>query len=411
MTEFSAHTLPNGVKVFHNPIDARFTTIYIQVARGSAHNTGTVQPGTFHFLEHMCCAESELYPEPNSYGKAVGLTGGWENAGTSAFYTVYQLSAPNDHLEELLPGLVARVFQPKLSGAVIANQRTIVANERQRSARWYPGGSEISWYESTQWQDDTRYSLAQLFGTDDDLAAMTPDSLRRAHGQYLQGDICVFISGKAKVDWLLAKLSELELAEAEPAVSYNLPSWVRRDFHVKHFRDESRHTLVVAGFQHAALDIVAERRLNFLMRLMTNTTTGVMHEWLRNELGWSYGVKNWCHADSRLCNWQLEFPVSSLAQIEVVRREWRDRMRQALTDASLITSEVTRVLGASAYWNSNQQRLIDTAVDEVRRWGRTISDDEFRDYIRQCDDPAVLGELFEAFLCSDLTAEYCSAPE
>ena len=247
MNDFSAEVLSNGIKVHRNPIDAKFTGVYLMVPLGTAHNTGLIKPGAFHFLEHMCCTESELYPEANSYARKVGLTGGWENAATSTFDTVYQLSAPNDSLSDLLPGFFARVFRPVFSDQALANQRTVIANERQRRQRWYPGSSEISWYESTQWQYDMRFPLNQIFGADDDLAAMDAQSLRLAHRQYFASGIRLFIAGSADVQPLISELEGLSVSESEAASSYDVPRWVRQDYHVKHFRDASRYSLNVSG--------------------------------------------------------------------------------------------------------------------------------------------------------------------
>jgi predicted Zn-dependent peptidase len=407
---FKSWTLANGVECYHNPIESDYTVVYIQIGRGTAHNTNSFLPGTFHFLEHMCCAQTAEYPDPHSYDRAVGMTGGWTNASTSTLHTTYQLSAPNTVLPVLLPGLFARAFRPQFHEAMIQNQRQVIDNERLRRERWYPGNSEVSWYENTQWMRDMRFPIRQVFGSKEDLNAMSVSGLRAAHAEYFRAPIQLIMVGPGDVSPIIKQIEEVELHPGEADVEFEPISWGKREYHVKHFRDMSRHVLTVGGFM-PPLEIVLLRKLRFILQYLTNTTHGVMHQWLRHDLGWSYGLNGGASNDTLHVEWEMSFPVNSIAQINIVRREWMARANDALSDTASIQLEVERLIGASSYWQDSADEIMDSALRSLRHFQRIVTNEEWRQLIRQCDRPIELQTLFSSITDPAVLGTYCAAPE
>jgi predicted Zn-dependent peptidase len=341
----------------------------------------------------------------------VGLTGGWVNASTAALTTVYKLSAPNHRIAELLDGFYSRVFEPVFTDEMLANQRQVVANERLRAERWYPGGSEIGWYEQTQWQDDMRFSLRQALGMDEDLAQLDDQRLRAAHAEYTQGAIRVVVVGPADVKPLIDRLGKLQLSPTEGDTEIRPLKWVNQQFHIKHFRDASRPVLALGGFMEPAPDIQLVRQLRFILNYLTNATHGALFSWLRYELGWSYGVGSSTNRDKLTFAWDLRLPVHSLAQIEVVRREWRDRALAALTNQESVNLEVDRMLGASTYWDVDPDETMASALHDLDCYDRIVSNNEWRSLIEGCRDQAVLQRLFDRYFAPEAMGSYCVAPE
>lgn len=408
---FTHVQLANGIDCYINPLPSDFTVVYIQVARGTVHNTGAHLPGTFHFLEHLCCAQSRQYPQPHSYDKAVGMTGGWCNASTSSFYTTYQLSAPNDQIASLLPGLYSRVFEPVFEEETLQNQRQVVDNERLRRERWYPGSSEVSWYDNTQWQYTMRFPIRQVFGLHEDLVNLSTKHAAVAHAEYMHGDIRLLAVGPANLQPLQNRLEKVRVQKRDAPTAYETMRWVNQEFHVKHFRDMSRHVLKLGGFIQPPLDAQTLRQLRFILYYLTNSTHGALYQWLRHELGWTYGVSASTSSDQLSFAWEIQVPVNSLAQVEVVRRDWRNKALAALADEQGIAAEVSRLLGSSAYWNIHPQDIIDSTQHTLNQYGKIISDAEWREFIVSCGSRKRLQQLFDTYFAADVMGSYCAAPE
>ncbi len=408
---FEQFKLKNGIACYLNPTQSDYTMVHIQVPRGSAHNTGAFLPGTFHFLEHLCCEKSKLYPTSNEFGEVVGLTGGNSNASTAPFWTTYILSAPDNRIGDLLPGFFSRVFEPVIEDESIDKQRGIVANERKRKERWYPGSNEQSWFELTQWKNDQRFSLSQILGSDTDLKNMNVDMLRQAHDTYRHNDVRVVAMGAADLQPLWRLLESLPLADtALPTEFYGL-EWQDKAYRVQHFRDTSRHTYVIGGIITPNPDLQRERQLRFIMSYLINSTHGALYNWLRRDLGWTYGLSMDYAVNEQGLDWEMRFPVNSLPQVEQVRREWRSRALQALGDSKAVQLEVDRLLGMSMYWYNSPESIFYSAARDLDVYGQIVTATERREYIRGCSSSKQLLALFEQYWHHDEIGEYCAAPE
>jgi predicted Zn-dependent peptidase len=408
---FKKQQLTNGITCYTNPRQMDFTMVHIKVPVGTAHNTKPVLPGTFHFLEHICCQQSQQYPEPHAFGKAVGLTGGDSNAYTAPFATVYELSVPNGQIEALLPGLFSRVFEPYIEEATIQKQRDIITNERRRSERWYPARSEMGWYENTQWMKSAPYSLHQIFGGGDDLSAMDKQNLTAAHQLYFHTGIEMVSIGPADVSGLMSLLEALPTKTPVPAVEYDLLAWADKSYRVKRFRDASRYILTLGDFFQPVPDMQTVRQIRFILSYLVNTTHGALYGWLRHELGWAYNLSISVHDDKHQLSWLLEFPVNDLQQVETIRQQWRNKAVVALNDRVAIDQEVQRLLGASAYWNQDAESIFGSAMRDLDKHGRIVSDNEWRAVINECNNSQRLLQVFEQSFDLSRMGSYCAAPE
>ena len=108
--EFKYGILPNNLK---------YTIIYDKNADISnvvmSVHTGTLyEPleymGLAHFLEHMLFMGSEKYPDENYFSKKISEYGGYSNAYTSFFETVYYLNVLSDNLENIME-IFSRFFK------------------------------------------------------------------------------------------------------------------------------------------------------------------------------------------------------------------------------------------------------------------------------------------------------------
>jgi predicted Zn-dependent peptidase len=140
---FESTQLDNGITVLAKPMDVPFAIAWLYIPVGHVHNTGSVLPGTAHFLEHIAYNRSRLYHKPNQFQKMVELKGGDFDASTGFLTTEYDLSARSDMFGEAFKGLMSHVFEPIITQEDITLEASIISSERKMSSKWYPGDDDL----------------------------------------------------------------------------------------------------------------------------------------------------------------------------------------------------------------------------------------------------------------------------
>ena len=107
--QINYETLSNGIKaIYVEDKDTDKTTVAVSVNVGSYSNPKEFQ-GIAHFLEHMLFMGSKKYPEEDFYEVNVKKYGGFSNAYTDTFETVYYFSVFNNGVE-LVMDIFSRFF-------------------------------------------------------------------------------------------------------------------------------------------------------------------------------------------------------------------------------------------------------------------------------------------------------------
>jgi len=97
-------------------------------------NTGSTTEGTFegagisHFLEHMIFKGTDSL-SPGSIGKKIKEMGGETNAYTSFDYTVYHITAPSTHIEEMINILSEQLMNAALDPEEFKKEREVILKE------------------------------------------------------------------------------------------------------------------------------------------------------------------------------------------------------------------------------------------------------------------------------------------
>jgi predicted Zn-dependent peptidase len=405
------HTkLSNGISCYFKPLDVDYTTIFLQVPVGSAHNTGDILPGSFHFLEHICFGRSVRHPSHQEFMQLVGSKGGWANAHTFPFRTTYEMSVPTQYLEEVIPGLVSMVFEPYIAEEDLVLERTIIDSER-RQKRWYPASSELGQYLDTKWQWDQMYPVEQSLGGAEDLAKISKESLHHAHAAYFDTEVVAMGYGSGSMHTLHALLEKLEVRTQKLPTHYDVPRWVQKDYHIKAFRDVSRFELRYGGIILPVPDIRTTRQMSFIFGYLTNAVQGPLYMWLRKEKGWVYEIDFYFRANPQGCVWTLRMPLATADQVEVVRKEVWQRIENALQDEQAIQREVDRLIGSSVYWYVSPDNMIESGLDSLQCYGRIISMAEWVEHIHSCADSKNLQKVFHQYFSQDQIGSMCSVPE
>ena len=407
---FSHTQLPNGIRVYQKETHAPFTMVNVRVPVGTAHNTAPFPHGSAHFLEHVCFPRSKRFPEKRAFDQAVGGNGGWLNAVTTAFYTDYWVSSPNQTLPVALEGLFSTIFEPLLLPEDMETERSIVANERN-ARRWYPGTNELDEYLMTKWQWDCTFSLEQLFGTDDDLQNMTPDLLRRFHAHVFDPRIQVVAVGSGSLAPLLERLDHLELRTHALRERFKIDHWIDRSYREMTFRDLSRYELKWAGIITPQPDLRTYRRVRFILEYLTNHVHGPLYLWLREELGWVYDIDVSAQLSPNSYSWMMTFPLSDYAHVAVVRSELQARIEAALKNTQAIEQEIERLKHASCYWFETVESIFNAATDQLADWGRILSVPELLELIESCRDENALWDLYKRYFSFEETGMFCALPE
>lgn len=411
---FETIKLKNSLTVYQKIMDTPYSVVEVTVPVGSAHNIHTIKPGTFHFLEHICCDRSQLFPDRHQFKQFIGLKSVQSNASTGPFSTSYYFASPNQHLHDVIPGFIASIFQPLITTEDIQLQKTIIGNERQRKERWFPSDTELGQYLSTKWQYDVPLELNQRLGSDHDLASITVTDLQTAHQHYLSPQTTIIYVGQQPNQLLLDLLAELPITQDQPPLPHNWRPmhWVKPQFHHHSFRDASRFQLYYGDFRpHAQVDLDQHIGLRFILNYLTNSVHGPLFHWLRQEKGYLYEIGQGSSTRFSQTEWWLRLPLSNLDQVEEVRQQLWDGVEQALQDQSAIDQEVTRQVGQRAFAFQTTLSLLQAASDDLEVHGRIIPESQLIAAIEHCRQPQHIKHVFSHYFDQTTMGSFLATPQ
>ena len=130
---FDTVILKNGIKtvyVYDKDIDK--TTVTVSVNIGSYSNPTDFQ-GLAHFLEHMLFLGSKKYPDEKYYNNNIKKYGGFSNAWTNMFETVYYFSVFNDGVEHLMDIFSRFFIDPLFNEDAVQREINAVNSEHQKN--------------------------------------------------------------------------------------------------------------------------------------------------------------------------------------------------------------------------------------------------------------------------------------
>lgn len=367
-------------------------------------------PGTFHCLEHLLHSKSQRYPERASFGRKVGLYGGVSNAATGPTYTTYWISLPTERLDECLPGLFSSVFEPCFTDADLSLERETIATERRRKERWDPGKNEIGHFMGTQWVTASEIGVRTRLGTDDDLAAMSVDSLLQAHRYYFHRDVCVFTIGSGYVDSFLRDLEKVETHGKTLERLTVSPRWMVAGYHEQAFTDACNYELCWAGFMDTLPPILTRCMIDIAMSYLTNDVHGPLHEWLRTDRGIVYALNAGFNCNDHMAGWFCNFPVGRKEYVQELRAELPNRIERAFEDGERIKREIARILYEKVFSYQRARDIIDAAMRCYEMNGRIETLAEMTERIASTR-PDQLAELYNNSMRPSLDRMLCVMPK
>lgn len=125
--------LDNGVKcVLIQDIDLDKSYIISSINIGSLANK-LYTDGLAHLLEHMCFITSKKYQKPSYLSNKIGEYGGFANAYTDIFQTVYYLNVYHKYFEKILEIFIDFLCSAELKEEYILNEIKNVDSEHQKN--------------------------------------------------------------------------------------------------------------------------------------------------------------------------------------------------------------------------------------------------------------------------------------
>lgn len=130
---FNTEILKNGIKtvcVYDKDTDKTNITVSINI--GSYSNPKEFQ-GLAHFLEHMLFLGSKKYPDEKYFNNNIKKYGGFSNAWTDMFETVYYFSVFNDGIEHIMDIFSRFFIDPLFNEDAVQREINAVNSEHQKN--------------------------------------------------------------------------------------------------------------------------------------------------------------------------------------------------------------------------------------------------------------------------------------
>src|SRR3989344_640276 len=406
---FQETVLVNGIKVYGYPYDVSFAMIRVIIPLGTAHNQHPILPGSFHLLEHMVLNRGAMFPELHSFKQFIGLNGGYNNAWTFPFETMYEVDVPATIFQKSFEGILSQIFDPIFNLADLENEKNIIANERRRKERWYTGTDELSQYLHSIWKSSSLYPIEQIFGSDEDLTKINLSYLTNLHDSYFCDKIIVLLGGNYDEKFALKKLSEIKTSPQILSGQTSPFEWKKREYHEIKMDSVSRHLYCYGGITNN-LDWKEQAALTFILSFLGNHIHGPLYNWLRVEKGWVYELTWFLNYETQ-GRWHMAFPLNNKAQVVAVREELHGRIQKSLEDKRLVCKEINRVLSKSLFLYQKLNDFMNHAFEFLSIEGRIFTEEEIAGAIQSFSDVKYLLEIYEKHMSPIVTGEFLALPK
>ena len=409
---FKTTKLKNGIHVYSKPMDLPFATVSIYVPVGHIHNTGKVLPGTAHLLEHIACDRSRLYPKQGQFMKKIELAGGDFNAQTTSILTEYCINVRSDMFEEGFKGLMSHVFDPLITAEDIKHQEGIILSESKIYSKWYPGTNKLDHHVRAKWRTEKMYEHRQRIGNAADLKKMTVAGLLRFHKAYFDPRVYVIIGGTFDEKLVFRELGKITTKKHNLPVKFDQVRWIRRAYHEEKFSAIERYQYRI-GSIFAERDLQTRLGIRFIGLLLTNSTHGVLMEWLRSDLGWSYDIDfDFEYLENPYVHnsWDICIPLHTRTQVKHVRKELHGRILAAIADKELVAREVERQKAGLLFAYQTLGSILGAADDMLGVGGRIYTEEEIVEVLDHCKDTSFLKEIYDKHWSPEVTGEFLAVP-
>ena len=408
--QFVETTLNNGIKVYTYEYDFPITSLEIILPIGAGHAHGNFLPGSPHFLEHTIMIRSRAFPDAYQLDRALGLKGGHSNGLTYPGTTHYEMDVPATETNFAIESLFDRVFHPIFHEEDLTPERTVVINERNQR-KFYPGKSRASQYYYTEFLNDTFYPLEQIFGSDENLHAMSAPVLEQMHQQIISSNqIRAIAVGRNSFEELNRLLGSLPTHQTDFNLAISPSQWGKKDYHKTFFDTVSQPTLEV-GWIHPRASYQEFRAISFILSVLINSTHGSLYQEFREEKGWTYGLDGYVSQRQYTSIFGLTFPVNTIQQVDYIRECLHDRIQAAISDQQLIDNEIARYLCNQVYNFQTADDIIGGASYDLMTYNQIHTEQESCESVESMTDLSWRQKIVDTYFQAKDMGSVCFMPE
>jgi predicted Zn-dependent peptidase len=409
---FDTEVLPNGITLY--TYNDRFRTVNLEillpVGAAHCHEGNGFLPGSVHFLEHVQLIRSRNFPTPYQLDRELGLTGGHSDGVTYPTRTSHWVDAPAPLTDFISKAFVDRVFFPHFNSEDFTTERSVIINERNQR-KYYPGKSPASRFYYSEFLHDIYYPLEQMFGSDQDLEAMTVPVMKKMHRQITHNPaLSVLAVGPSDFSPLKELLSALPTEPGTFLARYDQTRWNNPEFQTVYFESIPQPTLKTAWVL-PRLTFEEYQSVSFILSLLINTTHGALYQEFREEKGWVYGLDGYCSQREQACTFGLSFPVNDTQQVGYIRDCLHDRIVKAVQDQDLVSKEIRRHKGSQVYNYQTAGEIVSAASQDLITYGAIHSEKEWLLCLEKMTDPAWRTYLLDTFFKKEEMGSLCFMPE
>jgi predicted Zn-dependent peptidase len=386
---FEETKLPNGIKVYTHRLKSPVCYLDVILPLGSAHcvPSNNLPGGAMHFLEHAVFLQSSHHQAPHEYDLELALKGCDRGGTTYPFFTRYDIAAPLENLSLAQDALLETTLEPVFTESLLATERDVVRNERDRLKRFYPGRNRVHQYVNTQFRWNNPVSLDQTFGTDAELDSFKPEELQRIHrATHFAQDTMVLAVGNSDFSELIERLNKIETSPAPRAVKYVPSHWVDPTFRYESF-DEVNHPTYTCAWLMPCLDYDEYIALQFILKYLTNVTHGVLYDEYRKRRGWTYSIGYFSDANNLETVYGFDITLQDKEQIETVHMDLLQRARAGMIDDGRIAREIERRTAYQAFSYQTAESIVRGARGDLLSGDRIRSIAEWQASLERMRDP------------------------
>lgn len=399
---------------FYPTVDDPTVHIHILSPIGHHHNREPFRGGMAHLLEHLSVMRSEQFPIRGEANKRLFRYASSLHASTSRYVTEHIVWITEDGFKEAWQIIVSAVFNPFFDVEDIEKEKNIVRAEREQNrSPWGPYGSQedqlfLSTHFTLPYGNTLEEKLSLVFGSDEDLQAVSVDDLRLLSSLYRTTESKIIVAGPEKIRVHLT----LPSVPAVPPLETIIPStrFRRKKVSQRYIISPQTNTPTYRARMHAPLPVWEKVvALDFLCQFL-GVSQGPLFQWAREQNGWAYSVD--CDTSWQRDGMMIEvtLPTREKRYAETVCDHWREEVRTRLQKVDWEV-ELSVRQHANQYGYQSSRRIVSSAVNDLHGYGRIYTETDFhREIERLKSDPPLLA-LFEEYFSEEVMAQSILLPK
>ncbi len=305
-------TLENGLKLIlvSNP-GANNAAAAVGVHAGSLDEPAQ-WPGLAHFLEHTISMGSRLYPDPDEYDNYLNEHGGYNNAWTSDYDTVYFFKVVRENFQPALERVASFFKEPLFASDYLNRERHAVDSEYQiHRQEDYGRFNHVVAATSNPQHPSSRFSIGTLDTLSDHDGLKVRDALIDFHKTWYTGpNISVALVADESLDTLETMARELFIgitSRRAPVRSMDLPEYTSKELglRIDIQSKQQLRTLSLSFPLPVDPDYLQDKPMLYVAHIIGSESKGSLISYLKRK-GWIKDLSAWGSDNTRIASFDIQ---------------------------------------------------------------------------------------------------------